>query len=299
MSDFVISSKNNKTLQEARPLSVQTLTCPWNIFVNESRRMSSLPSPSFHPHLDKCHGLPNRPLAMGDFFFPLFLPFNTVILLPWRLEINSIMRYRPLHSQWEGFGPCWRHQGRWLREGWWRRRRRTTSHLSCDWLPPVNKVPLRFFFYPPSLTSPLLLLLVRAGGVSVAERSARLSDKKPHQAPWWCSDGTKFPKRAAHRRASQLVPLSVRLNAPLPPFPHPPTTPPPSEEDYIYRKQIIRLESREKSARPVRFHNQPDWQQLWIHVCVSPADIPVSIDIFFFYYYYFLFKYREPALKRL
>lgn len=82
------------------------------------------------------------------------------------------------------------------------------------------------FFLPP--------LLVRGGGVSAAERSARLSDKKPHQAPWWCSDGTKFPKRAAHRRASQLVPLSVRLNAPLPPPP-----PPPPQHHHLQRKIYI------------------------------------------------------------
>lgn len=43
---------------------MQTLTCPWNIFVNEPVADElSLPSP-LDPHLDKCHGLPNGRISM-------------------------------------------------------------------------------------------------------------------------------------------------------------------------------------------------------------------------------------------
>lgn len=74
---------------------MQTLTCPWNIFVNEPVADElSLPSP-LDPHLDKCHGLPNGRISM---FFCHSRGGKTVILLPWRLQINSIMQYL-IHSQ--------------------------------------------------------------------------------------------------------------------------------------------------------------------------------------------------------
>lgn len=42
---------------------MQTLTCPWNIFVNEPNELPPL-SLSLSPHLDKCHGLPNGRISV-------------------------------------------------------------------------------------------------------------------------------------------------------------------------------------------------------------------------------------------
>lgn len=85
--------------------------------------------------MNECHGLPNKQIRFFS-LSPLSLSHSrgmTVVLLPWRLQINSIMQYLFFLFPRRGFSRLCRH------------RDLGSSHLGSDWLRPDTALPLRFW----------------------------------------------------------------------------------------------------------------------------------------------------------
>lgn len=214
---------------------------------------------------------------MSRIIFILFLPFLAVILLPWRLQINSIIapsipneRVRSLlASSLVGVVVVVVEDDDEEEE----KEGGTTSHLSCDWFPLVMRRHWGFLFFS-------FFSGVSAGGEEggrcVRGRAERTPPriKSPARLRGDAQTVSRFQKGAARQNSSRhfrFAPTTLQGGRVE------------GRKEGLTTEHLTNTAKTEKvepSLRtPVRFHHQPDWQQLWIHVCFPPSHIPVSNQV--------------------
>lgn len=226
--------------------NMQTLTCPWNVFVNE--RQSSL-LPSLSPHWYKCHGLPN---GANQYVF--------AIQEEVRLSFGCLGDYKSIAS------------------------------CSIFWSIPNEKcsvatVVIRAGMEAEVLESPVLWLATADNEQPIEVFVARCTE----EACLWMNQAHASRINTQHNcgdeqthqfkrsdfsssgcRSWRTVTFGLRQRACA----------------AFWRRNKQTTKERKKSRKRKRvgvitFPNQQNWQQVWIHVCIFPADILVSTRISF------------------